>query len=66
MRDAIALSAFAVVLGTLVVQGLTLGPLIGRLKLPPDDSFDQELAAARVVLLDAALASLAASSIGLS
>ena len=58
-RDLIVLSAFAVVLGTLAVQGLTLGPVIQLLKFPPDNSFGQELAAARVQLLDAAEESMA-------
>jgi CPA1 family monovalent cation:H+ antiporter len=58
-RDLIVLSAFAVVLGTLVVQGLTLGPLIQWLSFPPDNSFGQEVAAARVQLLDAAVESMA-------
>jgi CPA1 family monovalent cation:H+ antiporter len=57
-RDLIVLSAFAVVLGTLVVQGSTLGPLIQWLKFPPDNSFGQEVAAARVQLLDAAVESM--------
>ena len=57
-RDLIVLAAFTVVLGTLVVQGLTLGPLIRRLRLPPDDSLARELVEARQRLLDAALASL--------
>jgi len=58
-RDLIVLSAFAVVLGTLVVQGLTMGPLIQWLKFPPDNSFGEEVEAARVQLLDAAVASMA-------
>lgn len=58
-RDTIVLSAFAVVLGTLVVQGLTLGPLIQRLAFPPDRSFEREVAAARIQLLDAAVESMA-------
>jgi CPA1 family monovalent cation:H+ antiporter len=58
-RDLIVLAAFTVVLGTLVVQGLTLGPLLRRLRLPPDDSLDRELVEARERLLQAALASLA-------
>lgn len=57
-RDLIVLSALAVVLGTLVVQGLTLGPLIRWLRFPADASFDEELASTRIALLDAALASL--------
>ncbi|MBL8266519.1 cation:proton antiporter [Steroidobacter sp.] len=57
-RDLIVLSAFAVVLGTLVVQGLTLQPLIRYLNIPADHSFAQELARARLHLLDAAVASM--------
>jgi NhaP-type Na+/H+ or K+/H+ antiporter len=58
-RDLIVLSAFAVVLGTLVLQGLTLRPLIRYLSFPPDRSFAKEVAAARLQLLDAALESMA-------
>lgn len=57
-RDLIVLSSLAVVLGTLVVQGLTLGPLIRLLGLEPDDTFEDELSAARITLLDAAIAEL--------
>lgn len=57
-RDLIVLSALAVVLGTLILQGLTLGPLIRALHFPPDASFDAALAASRVRLLDTALADL--------
>jgi Na+/H+ antiporter len=57
-RDLIVLTAFTVVLGTLVVQGLTLGPLIRRLGLPLDDSLERELLEARARLLEAAVASL--------
>lgn len=55
-RDVIALCAFAVVIGTLVGQGLTLGPLISLLKFKPDGSFDAELSKARMALLDSGLA----------
>jgi CPA1 family monovalent cation:H+ antiporter len=58
-RDLIVLSAFTVVLGTLVIQGLTMGPLIRWLSIPPDRSFAREVAAARVQLLDAAVDSMA-------
>jgi Na+/H+ antiporter len=58
-RDLIVLSAFAVVLGTLVLQGLTLRPLIRLLSFPPDRSFDKEIAAARLQLIDAAVSSMA-------
>ncbi|TWB43035.1 cation:proton antiporter [Nitrospirillum viridazoti] len=57
-RDLIVLCALAVVLGTLVAQGLTLGPLIRLLRFPTDDSLSQDLTFARGALLDAALASL--------
>ncbi|AGS23165.1 cation/H+ antiporter protein [Rhizobium etli] len=57
-RDIILLSALAVVLGTLIVQGLTLGPLIRFLKFDPDTSLNRDLTKARVALIDAALAEL--------
>lgn len=53
-RDLIVLSAFVVVLGTLVFQGLTLGPLLRLLDFKPDTSFDDDLSSARLALLDAA------------
>ncbi len=58
-RDLIVLSAFTVVLGTLVVQGLSIRPLIALLRIAPDDSLDREAATARAAMLDAALAALA-------
>ena len=51
-RDLIVLTAFAVVIGTLVGQGLTLGPLVKWLNFKPDESFDAELSRARINLLD--------------
>jgi NhaP-type Na+/H+ or K+/H+ antiporter len=57
-RDLIVLTALTVVLGTLGLQGLTLAPLVKRLRFAPDDSFERELAQARVMLLDAAVESL--------
>jgi len=57
-RDVIVLSAFAVVLGTLVLQGLTLKPVIRWLKLEPDTSLEEELSVARAAMVDAALAAL--------
>ena len=42
-RDQILLSAFAVVLGTLVLQGLTMAPLIRRLGLTDDDPVGREV-----------------------
>ena len=58
-RDLILLTAFSVVLGTLVVQGLTLAPLLRWLDLHDDDPVGRELRAARERALDAGLASLA-------
>ncbi|MEZ0212917.1 MAG: cation:proton antiporter [Xanthobacteraceae bacterium] len=54
-RDLIVLGSLAVVLGTLIGQGLTLGPLIRFLEVQPDTSFEAEVATTRAVLLDAAL-----------
>lgn len=58
-RDVIVLTAFAVVLGTLVVQGLTLDPLRRMLRLGHDDSIDREVSRGRVAVMQAALDSLA-------
>jgi monovalent cation/hydrogen antiporter len=57
-RDLIVLTAFAVVLATLVIQGLTLGPLVRLLKLDGDDGLGAELDAARVDLAGVGLATL--------
>ncbi|MHA6202969.1 cation:proton antiporter [Dyella soli] len=57
-RDFIQLTAFVVVLGTLLIHGLTLRPLLGLVRLPPDDTVQQELARARKTALRAALAEL--------
>jgi CPA1 family monovalent cation:H+ antiporter len=57
-RDLIVLAAFSVVLGTLVVQGLTLKPLLRALGVHDDDPVGQEVRAARARSLEAALASL--------
>jgi CPA1 family monovalent cation:H+ antiporter len=56
-RDLILLTAFSVVLGTLVIQGLTLKPLLRWLDLKDGDPVGQEVAAARERALRAALAS---------
>jgi monovalent cation/hydrogen antiporter len=58
-RDLIVLSAFTVVLGTLVLQGCTLRPLLALLKLEPDESRARELSYARKAMFDAAIASAA-------
>jgi NhaP-type Na+/H+ or K+/H+ antiporter len=61
-RNVIVLSAFTVVLGTLVLQGFTIRPLIALLRITPDRSLDIEVAEARRAMLDAALAELAGFS----
>ena len=58
-RDLIVLTAFAVVLGTLVIQGLTLKPLMRALDLRDDDPVGREVRAARERALRAGLTSLA-------
>src|SRR4029077_19564887 len=55
-RDLIVLTAFAVVLGTLALQGLTLGPLLRVLDLHDDDPVGHEVGAARERALRAGLA----------
>jgi NhaP-type Na+/H+ or K+/H+ antiporter len=61
-RDLIVLTAFAVVLGTLVIQGLTLGPLLRALDLHDDDPVGREVRTARERPLAAGLATLADDS----
>ncbi len=57
-RGLIVFTAFAVVLGTLTLQGLTLKPLLRRLNLHDGDPVGQEVAMARQKALQAALASI--------
>jgi len=57
-RDLIVLTAFAVVIGTLVIQGLTLKPLIRALGLRDDDPVGREVDAAREGAVAAALAAI--------
>jgi CPA1 family monovalent cation:H+ antiporter len=57
-RDLIVLTAFCIVLGTLVLQGLTLKPLVRALDLRDDDPVGREVATARTRAVQAALASL--------
>jgi CPA1 family monovalent cation:H+ antiporter len=54
-RDLVLFTAFSVVLGTLVVQGMTLRPLLNVLQLEDDGSVDREVRLARVETLRAAL-----------
>ncbi len=57
-RDLIVLTAFAVVLGTLAIQGLTLGPLLRALDLQDNDPVGQEVTGARETAWRAALSAL--------
>ena len=57
-RDLMITAAFTVVLGTLVLQGLTLGPLMRWLKLSDDGEVDREQDFARQQGTRAALAAL--------
>lgn len=57
-RDFIQLTAFVVVLGTLVIQGLTLRPLLALLRLPLDTTVETEINLARSAALKAALQAL--------
>jgi CPA1 family monovalent cation:H+ antiporter len=58
-RDLIVFAAFSVVFGTLVIQGLTLKPLLRVLRVHDDDPVAREVRAARARALRAGLASLA-------
>jgi CPA1 family monovalent cation:H+ antiporter len=57
-RDLILFTAFAVVLGSLVIQGVTLRPLILALRLKEDDFVANEVARARGAAYRAALAEI--------
>lgn len=57
-RDLILLCAFAVVIGTLVVQGLTLRPLIAVLRLRAPDPITKEVRKGRADALRAGLAAI--------
>ena len=54
-RDLILLCAFTVVFGTLVLQGLTIGPLIRRLGLRDDDPVGRETRLGRAQMYKALL-----------
>ncbi|GEP08503.1 sodium:proton antiporter [Methylobacterium gnaphalii] len=57
-RDLIVLTAFTVVLGTLVIQGLTLRPLLAWLKLEDTDPVGHEVGWGRAEAYGAAISSL--------
>lgn len=54
-RDLIVLAAFTVVIGTLVVQGLTLKPLLGLLSFRNDNAVEEEVASGRVAIIETGL-----------
>ena len=58
-RDLIVLTAFSVVVGTLVIHGLTLKPLLRALDLHDEDPVGHEVSLARERALRAGLASFA-------
>ena len=58
-RDLIVLTAFLVVLGTLIIQGLTLKPLLRWLQLQDDDPVGRETQTAQERALSAGLAAIA-------
>jgi Na+/H+ antiporter len=55
-RDLVVFTAFSVVLGTLVVQGMTLRPLLNLLRLKDDGTVEREVRLARAEALRAAVA----------
>jgi CPA1 family monovalent cation:H+ antiporter len=57
-RDLMVLTAFCVVLGTLVIQGLTLRPLLTAVDLHDDDPVGREVARARSAAARAALGAI--------
>ncbi|ACL62128.1 cation:proton antiporter [Methylobacterium nodulans] len=57
-RDLVVLTAFSVVLGTLVIQGLTLRPLLAWFSLRDDDPVGREVGLARAEAYRAAVRSL--------
>jgi CPA1 family monovalent cation:H+ antiporter len=59
-REFILFASFVVILGTLVVQGLTLRPLIQWLRLPEDRTSEEEVLAAKIHLSERAMERLAA------
>jgi CPA1 family monovalent cation:H+ antiporter len=54
-RDPIVLAAFSVVLATLVLQGMTLKPLLSLLDLEVDGTVEREVSKARTKLMQAAV-----------
>jgi monovalent cation/hydrogen antiporter len=57
-RDLVLFSAFCVVLGTLIIQGLTLRPLLFALAIKQDETVDREAKLAHAAAAQAALRAL--------
>jgi CPA1 family monovalent cation:H+ antiporter len=57
-RDLIVLAAFTVVIGTLVVQGLTLKPLLALLNFSADNVVEHEVSRGRAAIIHTALDAL--------
>jgi CPA1 family monovalent cation:H+ antiporter len=57
-RGMLLFAAFTVTLGTLLIQGLTLRPLVLALGVPDDATVDQEVRKARLLTAEAALTAL--------
>jgi len=57
-RDLIVLASFTVVIGTLVVQGLTLKPLLTLLNFSADNVVEQEVSRGRTAIIRTALDAL--------
>ena len=58
-RGMLLFAAFTVTLGTLLIQGLTLRPLVLALGVPEDTTVEREVHDARLATIQAALAALA-------
>ncbi|MGH7513584.1 MAG: cation:proton antiporter, partial [Gemmatimonadales bacterium] len=63
-RDLILFVAFCVVLGTLVLQGLTVTPLMKIMRLQADDTVEREVRLARLETARAGLTALERSAVG--
>jgi Na+/H+ antiporter len=57
-RGMLLFAAFSVTLGTLLIQGLTLRPLVLALRVRDDATIDREVREARIATAEAALAAL--------
>ncbi|WP_428492814.1 cation:proton antiporter [Rhodopila sp.] len=62
-RGMLLFAAFTVTLGTLLIQGLTLRPLVLMLRLTDDDPVNREVREARVATAEAALIALRAETV---